>query len=219
MRKILTFNSEIDKLIPAFSYLFNLIKNHHKPTANHQEEVAYILNLIDNELNINEEEKKKDSIAGYLHDIGKYNVNVEVLNKRGFPTVEDWIYLKDHPELGYQLIKGCYTQDENDETEKIRNDIAERVIGHHIALNGITYPNNFNFSSLENELGSNRLEIVDKFHASLTRREDYDPEREIRYLRKKVDSIKAESGLHKVLDVLESNIDFFCSFINQNNYK
>lgn len=65
-----------------------------------------------------------------LHDIGKISVPLDILNKPGKLTEEEWAVLHSHPEKGYQIAR---TSDEF-------SSIAELILYHHEHWDGKGYP-------------------------------------------------------------------------------
>jgi len=71
-------------------------------------------------------------LLGLFHDIGKVGINKKFLNKSAKPEKMEWIDIKRHPEIGYQILKSV---------NKFSN-IAEYVLSHHERLDGKGYPRN-----------------------------------------------------------------------------
>lgn len=69
-------------------------------------------------------------ILGLLHDIGKICVNEKTLNKKGRLSNVDWVAIKRHPEIGYQILRSV-----NEFAH-----IAEYVLCHHERPDGNGYP-------------------------------------------------------------------------------
>jgi len=70
-------------------------------------------------------------IAGYLHDIGKIIVPVEVLCKPGKISPVEYELVKNHVQAGYDLLKKV----------TFPWPIAQPILEHHERLNGSGYPN------------------------------------------------------------------------------
>jgi putative nucleotidyltransferase with HDIG domain len=49
-------------------------------------------------------DQKTAFYGGLLHDIGKASINPEILNKPGLLTQDEWMEMKKHPEIGYNMI-------------------------------------------------------------------------------------------------------------------
>jgi len=73
-------------------------------------------------------------LGALLHDIGKMKTPLEILNKEGKLSKEEFSIMKKHPELGYSLLK---------DDENIPMESLEVVLRHHERLNGKGYPGGF----------------------------------------------------------------------------
>jgi HD-GYP domain-containing protein (c-di-GMP phosphodiesterase class II) len=69
-------------------------------------------------------------LAGLVHDIGKINVPVEILNKPGRISEIEFNIIKTHPEAGYNLLKDI----------EFPWPVARIVLQHHERLDGSGYP-------------------------------------------------------------------------------
>lgn len=70
-------------------------------------------------------------MGAMLHDIGKTRVPIEVLNKNGKLTNEEFCIIKKHPELGYKLVENV--KEINDRSRAI-------ILEHHERIDGKGYP-------------------------------------------------------------------------------
>jgi HD-GYP domain-containing protein (c-di-GMP phosphodiesterase class II) len=65
-----------------------------------------------------------------LHDIGKTKIPIEVLNKKGRLTDEEFAVIKTHTTLGYRIL----------EKHNIPQSIKLAALSHHEKINGKGYP-------------------------------------------------------------------------------
>ena len=79
--------------------------------------------------------------AGLLHDIGKMKIPNDILNKKGKLTPEEFEVMKQHPLLGYDIIK-------NIENVNINGKIAVRE--HHEKVDGTGYPYGIKGNNISN---------------------------------------------------------------------
>ncbi|MET1015110.1 MAG: HD-GYP domain-containing protein [Paenisporosarcina sp.] len=98
--------------------------------------------------------------GAYFHDIGKLAVPVEILNKVGKLTPEEWEVLKSHTVKGAQMIR-------KHEIEWLR-DAAFIVEEHHERYDGKGYP--FGLKGEEISLEASIVSVVDSFDAMTTDR-------------------------------------------------
>jgi HD-GYP domain-containing protein (c-di-GMP phosphodiesterase class II) len=97
--------------------------------------------------------------AGLLHDIGKVKINRAIINKNGPLDKEEWEEMKQHPLLGYEMVK-----DDPTISETTRRAILE----HHEDNAGTGYPRKLKRE--QRHRVSNIVSICDVFNALTTDR-------------------------------------------------
>lgn len=100
-------------------------------TYSHCINTAFYSMLIGKWLGFTEPEIKKVIQCGLLHDIGKCQVPLEVLNKKGVLTREEFQLIQKHTILGYGML---------DDIEELNTDIRRAVLMHHERIDGSGYP-------------------------------------------------------------------------------
>ena len=93
-----------------------------------------------------------------LHDIGKIGIPLEILNKPGKLSDEEWALLKTHTEKGYEIAKS------NNELKQIADDIRH----HHERWDGRGYPDGLSRESIP--LLSRVISVVDAYDAMVSDR-------------------------------------------------
>jgi len=96
----------------------------------HAKRVSTLCTKIAQALGLEEEEVKKLSMAGLLHDIGKVGVSVKILEKPSSLTKDEWKEVRQHPEIGYKVVGSSQ--------EMI--DIGDAIRAHHERPDGKGYP-------------------------------------------------------------------------------
>ena len=99
-------------------------------TCGHSNRVARVSLRLAEQLNCADHMKNTVYLAGLLHDIGKIGIDDSVLRKPGRLTDEEFEHLKQHPELGYNILR---------DIDRIK-DVLPGVLHHHEAWNGKGYP-------------------------------------------------------------------------------
>ena len=100
-------------------------------TYMHSVAVCALMIALARQLDLDEELTQRLGIAGLLHDLGKALMPMDVLNKPGKLTDEEFAIIKTHPEEGYKLLLGSTGAD----------DIAlDVVLHHHEKTDGSGYP-------------------------------------------------------------------------------
>ena len=78
-------------------------------TYMHSVAVCALMIALAKELNLNDTETKQAGMAGLLHDVGKAGIPLEVLNKPGALTDDEFTLVKLHPERGHAMLCLLYT--------------------------------------------------------------------------------------------------------------
>ncbi|MBI5660309.1 MAG: PAS domain S-box protein [Nitrosomonadales bacterium] len=99
-------------------------------TAGHQRRVAQLAAAIAVELGLPEERVRGIHLAGTIHDLGKIQTPAEILSKPGKLSATEFNLIKDHPQNGYEILKGI----------AFPWPIAQMVWQHHEKLDGSGYP-------------------------------------------------------------------------------
>ena len=108
-------------------------------TYMHSVAVCALMIALAKQLELDAETTRSLGIAGLLHDLGKALVPIDVLNKPGKLTDEEFAIIKTHPEQGYQLLLSSNDAD----------DIAlDVVLHHHEKTDGSGYPKRFRDSEI-----------------------------------------------------------------------
>jgi len=99
-------------------------------TAGHQQRVTKLACAIAKEMGLPEIQIEGIDIAGSLHDMGKICIPSEILSKPGSLRKSEFDLIKDHPEVGYDLLKII----------DFSYPVAQIVLQHHERLDGSGYP-------------------------------------------------------------------------------
>ncbi len=116
------------------SYLGNqmiALHNYDDYTYNHCLRVAMLSTSICYEMELSPRETKEVIISALLHDIGKSNIDHDIIIKPGKLTDEEFEEIKRHPIIGYDVLRnsGCYSQ-----------NIMSGVLFHQEKFDGTGYP-------------------------------------------------------------------------------
>lgn len=110
-------------------------------TAGHQQRVATLARAIAVELEYTEDEIEGIYIAGVIHDLGKMCVPAEILSKPGRITEDEFNIIKNHPQVGYDILKEI----------EFPWPIAEIVRQHHEYMDGSGYPQGLSGEDIHKE--------------------------------------------------------------------
>jgi len=101
-------------------------------------------------------------LAGLLHDVGKREIPLSILNKPGPLTEEEWQIMRKHPVRGAELLRELSGFSTYDTT------IIDVVYGHHELLDGSGYPKGL--KGTEISLAQRIVTLADIFSALTTDR-------------------------------------------------
>lgn len=123
-------------------------------TYSHSVNVSIYAMLLGKWLNFKEHELIDIITAGLLHDVGKAKIPLEILNKKGSLTNEEFEVIKKHPVLGYNIVK---------DLKEISREVKKAVLMHHEKENGKGYP--MGIKGNQKNLYSKIITIADIFDA------------------------------------------------------
>lgn len=144
-------------------------------TFRHSEGVARIAVGMATTLGLSPEEVTRVYRAALLHDIGKLGVSNLILDKRGELSSEEYVELRRHPELSYQILSrvSCF------------QDLATIAGAHHERLDGRGYHQGLTGTDLTREMRLLAVaDICDALSASRPYRAALPPEQVLEVLRR-----------------------------------
>ena len=100
-------------------------------TYMHSVAVCALMIGLSRQLGLSDEQTREAGLAGLLHDIGKMQMPLEVLNKPSALTDDEFKVMKIHPEHGFDLLK------DGAKVPEIALDVA---LHHHEKFDGSGYP-------------------------------------------------------------------------------
>lgn len=151
-------NESETELVASIKTLISVINAKDRYTYGHTERVVMFSRMMAESLNLKERERKNLVYGAYMHDIGKINISVDVLNKKMPLTKEEWESLKEHPEHGVEIIRNV---------ESLKDTIP-LIRHHHEKYDGTGYP--LGLIGEEIPYLARILTIIDSFDAMTSNR-------------------------------------------------
>lgn len=125
----------------------------------HTVNVALLCILIGRWLKCDEKMVKELGIAGILHDIGNVQVHDSILQKPGRLTAEEFEQVKNHPVLGYNMVK---------DYPWVNKSIGNAILMHHERADGSGYP--YGIKGNEIDFYASIVAVADLYDAITSRR-------------------------------------------------
>lgn len=144
-------NDLLDGMINALDY-------RDMETQWHSRRVSRYAARLAEELGLDEQQLHDVRMGALLHDIGKIGVRDSVLLKPGPLTPEEWEEMKEHPAIGYRLLRGI----------QYLEKAAEVVLQHQERWDGRGYPAGLRGEEIH--IGARIFSVVDTLDAILSDR-------------------------------------------------
>jgi putative nucleotidyltransferase with HDIG domain len=100
-------------------------------TSEHCLNVGLLAMTFGRHLGASEEELNTMGLCGILHDVGKMKTPLDVLNKEGKLTADEYVTIKSHPVDGRDILISH---------EDVHHSAVDVCYSHHEALDGTGYP-------------------------------------------------------------------------------
>ncbi len=156
-------------------------------THGHSYRVSQYALLIAKEMGWSAKDMETLEYAALLHDVGKISVNNEVLLKVGPLTEDEWQSLRNHPDVGADIV----------ERLKFLKEAVEIIRCHHERPDGGGYPRGLKEDQIP--LGAHILNVVDAFDAMTSDR----PYRKALPVEKVIQELETYRGTQFQLDVAD----------------
>jgi len=190
-----TVDLDIEGLLDFAELLAQIIDFRCRYTATHSHGVADAAALLAHHFGFPAKECKRLKVAGYLHDIGKLSIPMEMMEKPGKLTDEEWQIVRAHPYYTFRILAPI----------KGMEDIAHWCGLHHERLNGEGYP--YRVSQTEIPLEARILAVADVFTALTENRPYRHGLDEVKTLAILEDMVKEFSLDANIVNVLKSNFE------------
>jgi putative nucleotidyltransferase with HDIG domain len=145
-----SLNSQRDMTLEA---LVRALDTRESETRCHSARVqSYVIRMA-REFGKEGQELEELARGALLHDIGKIGISDSILLKPGKLTAEEWVEMRKHPGLGYEILKGIDFLD----------GAADLVLRHHERWDGSGYPSGK--KGKEIPFGARLFGIIDTYDA------------------------------------------------------
>ena len=146
------------ELLNSIRTLVSVINAKDRYTYGHSERVTDYAIKLGNKLDLPQEQIHLLGYAAFLHDIGKIEIERDLLNKVGPLNKEEWETLKCHSQWGSDIVKAV----------KKLHPIVPIILYHHENYDGTGYPTGL--AGKETPILARIIRIVDSYDAMTSRR-------------------------------------------------
>jgi response regulator RpfG family c-di-GMP phosphodiesterase len=122
-------------------------------TSDHSQRVVSYTSAIATRMGIRGKEMEEIGRGALLHDIGKIGVPDAVLLKPGKLTPDEWLEMRRHPEIGFQMIQNI----------PFLSTPADIVLSHQERYDGAGYPRNLQRNEIH--IGARIFSVADTLDA------------------------------------------------------
>ena len=161
-------NKEVQSLFLELKTAFNEIQNTYEATLEaliaaldsrdsetqgHSMRVSEFTALVAGHMGISEPELTDIRRGALLHDVGKIGIPDAILRKPGPLNAEEWTVMEEHPQLGYDMLKGI----------TFLEGAIPIVLSHQEKFDGTGYPHGLKTGEIP--LGARIFSVVDTYDA------------------------------------------------------
>jgi putative nucleotidyltransferase with HDIG domain len=170
-------------------------------TKGHSIRVSHYMMEIAREIGVKEGSKEWIDMqrGSLLHDVGKIGVSDTILLKPGKLTDDEWLFMRQHPEIGFNMLRQV----------KFLEGAAEIVLAHHERWDGKGYPRGLHEDEIP--LGARIFTVVDTFDSMTSDR----PYRKALSTLETLNEILRCSGTQFDPLVVEAFLDTYQTWVNE----
>lgn len=129
IRKKGFFNEQVSKIKKITEFIYRIQEKDHY-TLDHCNRTGNIAAKMATYLKLSEKTIENVLFTGKIHDVGKINIPIEILNKPSILNIEEFEIIKEHPQKGHDII-----------IEAIGDvQVAKIILQHHEKVDGSGYP-------------------------------------------------------------------------------
>lgn len=150
MKKLLDRDSNRSQML---SSLVKALQESDSDTEAHVQRTQQLGYMLGKRIGLSDAQQSELALLCLLHDIGKIGIPLEILNKPGRLTKEEWGVLQTHVEKGYQIALSSAEF----------SSIAEEILHHHERWDGKGYPSGLSRESIP--LLSRVISVIDAYDA------------------------------------------------------
>lgn len=151
----------VDHVLGREEYLVDImeIKGYDNYTYSHSLNVGILSILMASEMGINRNRLEDIGLCALMHDIGKVDIPIQIINKNGPVTDSEFAIIKTHPEKGVERLRKCFN---------VSHEVLQGVQSHHEKMDGTGYP--FGYKGTRIPMFGRILAVSDVYDALTSQR-------------------------------------------------
>lgn len=151
----------VDNVLDREELLMDMmeIKSYDNYTYSHSMNVGILSAMLASEIGIKRNRLEDITLCALMHDLGKIDIPIEIINKKGAVTPEEFDIIKTHPLKGVERMRKCYN---------LSIEILPGIQSHHEKVDGSGYP--YGYSGTQIPLFGRILAIADVYDALTSQR-------------------------------------------------
>lgn len=174
----LDLQGDVKELLNSIRTLVSVIDAKDRYTYGHSERVTSYAIALGRKIGLPQDQINNLSYAAFLHDIGKIEIDREVLNKADVLNEEEWEELKQHPQWGSDIVTAV---DQLQPTVPI-------IRHHHENYDGTGYPDGLKGADIP--ILARIIRVVDSYDAMTSQR----PYKKPLSISAAIEELKANAG-------------------------
>lgn len=151
----------IEPMIESAGIINNLlrVRVEDDPIFKHSLNVAVISGMIAKWLGLDAKTTKEVILGALLHDIGKTQVPLEIINKPGHLSTEETLIIQLHPFKGAELLEN---------SDRVSPNVVAAILQHHEKIDGSGYP--YRLTGEQIQLPAKIIAVADIYDAMTSER-------------------------------------------------
>jgi putative nucleotidyltransferase with HDIG domain len=151
----------VDSILNREEHLMDMIeiKSYDNYTYTHSLNVGILSAMLAGEIGITRNRLEDLALCALMHDIGKIDIPIEIINKNGSFTPTEFDVIKTHPLKGVERMRKCYN---------LSTEVLPGIQSHHEKIDGSGYP--YGHSGKQIPLFGRILAVADVYDALTSQR-------------------------------------------------
>ena len=140
------------------------VRIHHSPTYQHSLLVTGTIVAFGKLLGMNDNDMKRLAVGGLMHDLGKSDIPLSILDKDSTLSPKEMDIMRQHPAAGVQRAA---------QVKGMSKDLIQLIGGHHEYLDGSGYPHGLSSTEISDPV---RLLTIADIFSALVEKRTYKPQ-------------------------------------------